>query len=97
MPALLIVDTKIHQADLYEEYKALAKPMAEKFGGQYIHRGGDISLHDSALWSPTRLVIIKFPSVDDAEGFLASPDYQPVKALRHKYADSTSLIVEIDE
>ena len=32
MPAYLIVDTLIENADEYEKYKALAKPIAEQYG-----------------------------------------------------------------
>ena len=96
MPALMIVDTKVHDPEAYEEYKALAKPMAEKHGGRYLHRGGHMVVGDTQLWTPTRMVVVEFPSVADAEAFMNSEDYQPVKALRHKYADSTTVIVETD-
>ena len=36
MPAYLIVDTEIENADEYEIYKALAKPITE----QYVRRSG---------------------------------------------------------
>jgi len=32
MVAFLIVDTKIHDAEAYETYKAQARPIAEKYG-----------------------------------------------------------------
>ena len=32
MSAFLVVDTKIKNQEAYEEYKTLAKPIAEKFG-----------------------------------------------------------------
>ena len=40
MSAFLAVDTKINNPEVYEEYKKLAKPIAEKFGGVYRVRGG---------------------------------------------------------
>ena len=33
MSAFLVVDTKINNPEVYEEYKKLAKPIAEKYGG----------------------------------------------------------------
>jgi len=42
--AFLIVDTKIKNPSVYEEYKKLAKPIAEKYGGVYRARGGNIDL-----------------------------------------------------
>ena len=96
MPAIMIVDTKLSDPEAYEEYKALAKPLAEKHGGRYLHRGGRMVVGDTQLWEPTRMVLVEFPSVEDAEAFANSDEYAPVKALRHKYAQSTSVIVETD-
>lgn len=96
MPALMIVDTKVSDPEAYEEYKVLAKPLAEKHGGRYIHRGGRIVVGDTQLWEPTRMVLVEFPSVEAAQAFVNSEEYAPVQALRHKYAQSTTVIVETD-
>ena len=59
MPAYLLLDTAIENADEYEKYKALAKPIAEKYGGVYRVRGGEMDVIETDLWSPTRMVIIE--------------------------------------
>lgn len=94
MTAYIIVDTKIHDADAYEEYKRLARPIAEKHGGEYIVRGGDIALIESDLWTPSRMVVIRFPSRAVAEAFVEDPEYAPVKAKRHAAAQCTLMIVD---
>jgi len=93
MSAFVIVDTKIHDAEGYERYKALARPIAEQYGGRYLVRGGEMDVVDEQLWSPTRVVVVEFPDMDSARRFNESDEYAPVKALRHRYADSTLLIV----
>lgn len=94
MAAYVIVDTKIHDAERYEEYKALARPIAEKYGGRYLARGGAMDVVDDDLWSPTRMVLLEFPDVEAARRFNDSDEYAPVKAMRHRYADSTLVIVD---
>ena len=94
MSAYLIVDTKIKDPEAYEEYKKLAKPIAEKYGGIYRVRGGAIDLRESSLWTPTRIVIIEFPDVKSAQAFLDSEEYAPVKPIRLNNADCTTFIVE---
>ena len=94
MSAFIIVDTKIKDADAYEEYKRLARPIAEKFGGVYRTRGGDIEVLESNLWSPTRIVIVEFPDVESAKRFANSDEYAPVKAIRHTNAECTLIIVD---
>jgi uncharacterized protein (DUF1330 family) len=94
MSAYLIVDTKINDAAGYEDYKRLAKPLVEKHGGEYLARGGALHIAEADLWSPERLVIIRFPSMEQAQGFLDSDEYAPVRALRRAAADCTLAIVE---
>ncbi len=94
MSAYIIVDTKVHNAEAYEEYKRLAKPIAEKFGGVYRARGGALDTVESNLWSPTRIVIVEFADVESARKFIDSDEYAPVKRIRQKHADCTLLIVD---
>lgn len=94
MPAYVIVDTLIHDADQYEEYKKLARPIVERYGGEYLVRGSEIDLIDQELWAPTRVVLLRFTDHEAARVFLDSDEYAPIKAMRHEYADSTLFIVE---
>ena len=96
MSAFLIVDTKIKNAEDYEVYKKLAKPIAEKFGGVYRARGGMIDLVEDSLWTPIRVVIIEFPDSKSARAFIDSEEYAPVKPLRTENADCTLFILEGD-
>ena len=94
MSAFLIVDTRIKDNEVYEEYKKLCKPIAEKFGGVYRARGGAMDIRETDLWTPTRIVIIEFPDVKSAQAFVDSDEYAPVKPLRLNNADCTLFIVE---
>ena len=94
MTAYLIVDTKINDEEAYEEYKIRAKPIVEAYGGEYLVRGGFTTVSDNELWTPTRLVVVRFPSREAAENFLSSDEYSPVKAIRHKHAQTTMSIVD---
>ncbi len=94
MTAYVVVDTKINDPAEYEKYKALAAPLVEKHGGSYLARGGDMHVVDEALWSPTRIVLLQFPDMATARGFLEGDEYAPVAALRHQHADSTAVIID---
>ncbi|MFZ9038848.1 MAG: DUF1330 domain-containing protein [Gammaproteobacteria bacterium] len=94
MSAFLIVDTLIENSEAYEEYKKLAKPIAEKYGGQYRARGGAMDVIETDLWAPTRMVIIEFPDMDAARAFVDSEEYAPVKPLRRDNAQCTLLILD---
>ena len=77
-----------------EEYKRLAKPIAEKYGGVYRARGGALDVVESDLWTPERIVIIEFPDMSAARAFVDSEEYAPVKPIRRNNARCTLLIVE---
>ena len=94
MTAYLIVDTKINDEEAYEEYKILAKPIVESYGGEYLVRGGNITVSENELWTPTRLEVVRFPSREEAENFLSCDEYAPIKAIRNKYAQTSMTIVD---
>jgi uncharacterized protein (DUF1330 family) len=94
MAAYLVVDTRISDKEAYETYKAGAKPIAERHGGEYLARGGALTVLEAGLWTPSRLVIIRFPDADAAKAFADDPEYRPLKAIRQGAADCTLAIVE---
>ena len=94
MSAFLIVDTKINDPEAYEEYKKLAKPIAERYGGIYRARGGAMDVRETQLWTPTRIVIIEFPDFQSAQAFVDSDEYAPIKPLRLDNAECTLFIVD---
>ena len=93
-PAYILLDTKINDPIAFEDYKAAAKPIVEKFRGKYLTRGGRMDLVQKDLWAPVRIVLIQFPSMKAAHGFLDSPDYAPVKEIRLANSDTTLMILE---
>ena len=93
-PAYVIEDVKITNNENYEKYKALAKPLVEKYGGQYLTRGGEMNIIQEELWSPTRVVLLKFPDMKSANIGINSPDYEPVKKMRMDNSDGTLVIIE---
>jgi uncharacterized protein (DUF1330 family) len=94
MTAFMVVDTLLKDPELYEQYKLLAKPLVEKFGGQYLARGGKMSVKENALWTPTRMVLVMFPSSDHIEAFYNSEEYQKVLAISKQSADRTVFSLE---
>ena len=94
MSAYLIVDTQVNNPAEYEEYKKLAKPIAEKYGGTYRARGGELDIRETDLWTPSRIVVIEFPDMDSARAFVDSSEYAPVQPMRRENAKCTLFIVD---
>lgn len=94
MAAYLIVDTRLDDPGEYEQYKLQAKPIIERFGGEYLARGGAMTIRESDLWSPTRLVLVRFADADTANRCLDSAEYQAILPISRRSARRTALIVE---
>jgi uncharacterized protein (DUF1330 family) len=94
MAAYLIVDTLLNDPDLYEQYKVKARPLIEKFGGEYLVRGGRMTLRETDLWSPSRLVLVRFPDVETANRCLDSLEYRQILSMSKRSARRTAVIVE---
>ena len=94
MATYMIVDVNIHDVDAYEIYKSQVTPIIKKFGGEYLVRGGAHEVLENDLWSPTRMVMVRFPDKKSALDFIHSEEYAPVKKMRRDNTDGTVLIVE---
>lgn len=93
MPGYIIANIEVHDATVYEEYKAKVPALIRKHGGEYLVRGGHC-ITAEGNWKPKRLVILRFPDMAAARAFYDDPEYQPVKALRERAAKSDLVLVE---
>lgn len=71
----------------------LAGATVAAYGGRYLVRGGAVEPLEGS-WKPSRLVILEFPSAEQARAWWTSPEYQPAKAIREGCADTEMLLVE---
>lgn len=90
----VIVDVKIDKPEEYKEYMVHARPAVEKFGGEYLVRGGDFNVVEGTHLQPRRLVLLKFPSKQNFDDFYASDAYQKARAIRLPLSDMTMIGVE---
>jgi len=93
MAGYLIVQIDVEDADTYEEYKVQVPHIIEKFGGEYLVRGGAMEVVEGE-WPWPRLVVLKFPSVEQAKAFHSSSEYEGAKALRQSASKGNAVIVE---
>ena len=73
-------------------YVAAAKPAFERFGANFLARGGASETVEGE--GRARNVIIEFPSMEAAMDCYNSQEYQVAKAIRQKVADGEIVLVE---
>ena len=96
MPAYLIVEHTITDPAKFKEYGGKVVPLIEKYGGRYLAKGGHRVL-ETKHWLPDRVVVFEFPDMQTLNAWYASPEYQPLIALRQSAVDmSRDMMIAID-
>ena len=89
----VIAQLKITNPKNYKEYVEKVKPTAEKYGGEYIVRGGENTVVEGS-WQHPRTVVIKFPTYEKALEWYNSEEYKPIKQIRLDNAESNGMIIK---
>jgi uncharacterized protein (DUF1330 family) len=93
MPAYVLVEVEVHDAETYETYKKLAPASIAAYHGRYLARGGKVEPLEGD-WAPGRLVILEFPTLEQAKAWWASPDYAHAKSMRQASARTQMIVIE---
>ena len=93
MPAYVIAETDVHDAEQYERYKAASPGAIAAGGGRFIVRGGGIAVLEGD-WRPKRLVLLEFEDLEAAKRWYDSPEYQEARRLREGAATLHIVAVE---
>ena len=93
MAAYFIVELDVHDAAAFEEYRTQVPATIAKYGGRYLVRGGKTETLEGE-WHPKRIVVLEFPSLEQAKKFYDSSEYGPQKSLRFRAAKSRLILVE---
>ncbi len=91
-PAYYISEFELTDPEGIRPYSAAVESTFVPFGGKYAVRGGKVN---SLEGEPTRRVImIAFPSLEQAQAWYDSPRYKEIMPIRHKSAKSRVYIME---
>ena len=75
------------------EYSSKVNATIEKYGGRKIVRTDDIAIVEGD-WDPQRMTVIEFPDRAAAMAWYDSPEYAPLKAMRHGVSTANAFIVD---
>ena len=93
MPAYIIADVTTTDPATMDEYRKQVPATVAKFGGRFLVRGGACQTLEGA-WTPSRVVVIEFPTLGRAREWYDSADYAGPKDLRIKAGRTNLVIVE---
>jgi uncharacterized protein (DUF1330 family) len=93
MGAYVVADVSVTDPAGFEDYRKQVPATVTKYGGRFVARGGVVQVLEGN-WQPKRLVILEFPSAEQAKRWYDSPEYRDPKALRTKTAQTNLILVE---
>jgi len=93
MKAFVIATETVKDEAMFGKYREQVLKTLEPFDGRFVVRGGKFTVLEGE-WPHPRLVIIEFPSRQQAEGWYRSPDYQKVIGLRHNSSFGNLIIAD---
>ena len=87
-----IARVDVRDLERYKDYVATAKPAFEKYGANFIVRGGAFAAMEGN--ARDRNVVVEFRDRATADACYRSPEYTGAKAIRQKYADADFIIID---
>ena len=93
MKVYLIVHIEVTNPELMEKYRELVPKIVAKYQGKYLVRGGDSEILEGDYFKH-RIVLLEFPSRQQANNFYNSEDYAPVQMLRIEAGNNSIVLVE---
>ena len=92
MNAYVIGEIEVTDPAVYDDYRKQVLATITKYGGRFLARGGkDEPLEGAA---PKRVVVLEFPSYEQALKWYRSPEYAPLITLRQKASKGRLVLVE---
>jgi uncharacterized protein (DUF1330 family) len=93
MSAYVIADVSVTDPKEMEEYRKHVPGTLAKYGGRFVVRGGAHQAVEGD-WKPNRLVVIEFPSMEQAKRWYDSEEYREPKAMRLRAGRTNLVFVE---
>jgi len=91
-PAFYISEFEVTDPEGILPYSAAVESTFTPFGGRYVVRGGQAKALEGE--ATKRIVMIAFPSFEQAQAWYDSPAYRAIRPIRQQSAKSRVFIVE---
>ena len=92
MAAYAMMDVEITDHAAFAEVSERARAVVEAQGGRVLVRGGAAEVVQGD-WTPHRLVLVEFDSVERAKSWWNSPDHGELRAMLERCSNATVTIV----
>lgn len=97
MPGYVLVGVEWHNQEAFDAYAADVERTIAHFGGRYIVGTRDVDVREGS-WHPPLVVVLEFPSLENARAWYESEAYHELLEIRKQGSKSDLIIVDgLDE
>ena len=93
MPAFVLCDVVVKDESALESYIKKASPTVSLYGGQFLVQGGEVNVFEGD-WSPSVVIVARFPSMATAKAWYGSREYGQALALKDRALTRQMILVE---
>jgi uncharacterized protein (DUF1330 family) len=94
MPAIIVATVRITDPERYAVYAKTVAGLSEKHGGVTLAKGAVSEVLEGDGVVGERVVVVSFPTVEDARGYIGSAQYEAGKAARLGAAEVVMRLIE---
>lgn len=94
MAAHVLVDLDVTDREKFKAYANAVQDTVRKHGGSYNCKWGYPETLEGE-WQAHRVVMIQFPSIEQARQWWDSAEYRPLKQLRRESSNARILLVDV--
>ena len=91
--AYLVAQIDVTDSNAYMDYVKKVPATTAQYGGRYLVRGGKLEALEGAA-PRSRVVVIEFPTFEQAKAWYDSEEYAPIKAIRLGASEGDVFLVE---
>jgi len=91
--AYIIANVTVTDPEQYAEYRKLSTIAVEAYGAEFCARGGAVEVLEGD-WTPDRVVILKFSSLEKAKAYYQSVEYTAAIKARQGASVMRMVVVE---
>lgn len=93
MSAYIIADVTVTNEEQMKQYREWSSRAIQEHGAEVLVRGGKVvSLEEN--WTPARIVVLKFDSLDAAQAYYHSETYTEARRVREGAGSIRMIAVE---
>lgn len=92
--AYLVGLVTVENRDWVKEYRQKNTELLKKYGGRILVRGKPAKVLEGAAPDAHAIVVVEFPSMENASAWYNDPDYQPLIKLRQTGAEVDFVLVK---